>query len=71
MFIRIEPYYCPHCRKFKKWSEVYISHGYKSFGGGIAVEGRLPFCTGCDTAVDEVKPKIQNAIRKLMESEDE
>lgn len=68
MIIRIEPYYCPHCRKFKKRSEVYMSYGYKSLGGGIGVEGTPPFCDGCDTAVDEVKPKIRNAIIKLMES---
>lgn len=70
MILRIEPYYCRRCGKFKKSRETYMSNGWRKEGTGIIVEGRLPHCTGCDSTVYEVAPLIRNRIREMMEEEE-
>ena len=71
MLIRVKPYYCPHCNKFKNRSEIYHSFGQKPMRGTtcLCVEGWLPFCSGCDSPVEEVKPIIDNAIFNYVKSQ--
>lgn len=69
MILSIEPYYCRRCGKFKKTREIYRSYGQRKERSGIIAEGRLPFCTGCDSPVYEVMPTIRRRLTEMMEEE--
>ena len=71
MKIKISPYYCPHCHKYRGRWDVYFSNGRKPMSSGIYVEGWMPQCNACDTPVINTKIVIERELKKLFESENE
>ena len=65
MLIRIDPYYCPHCDKFKKRKDVYKSWGSKTVGH-VRCDGYFLYCQWCNTPVEKVKPILEIATREVV-----
>lgn len=61
MKLRFDPYYCPHCGKFKSEWDCYKSYGYAR-----NMEGTMMFCRGCDEPVIRVEPIIIGRIEDLI-----
>ncbi len=65
MLIRIDPYYCPHCDKFKKRRDVYKACGSQTVDY-VRFDGYFLYCRDCDTPVEKVKLILKSVIREVV-----